>query len=65
MALLRYKLYDKHTKAELIEMAKNETNPKKQMEIAHAITLCIIDDKKANGTFVQADGYSGRNSKRR
>lgn len=63
--LLRYKLYPKFTIEQLTEMIKAETNPKKHSEIAQAITLHLIDKKKANGTFVQADGYSGRQSNRR
>ncbi len=63
--LLRYKLYDKYTLEELTEKIKVETNQKKHSEIAHAITLHLIDKKKANGTFVQSDGYSGRQTNRR
>ena len=50
---------------ELTERIKVEPDAKKQSEIAQAITLHLIDKKKANGTFVQADGYSGRQTNRR
>jgi hypothetical protein len=63
--LLRYKLYDKYNLEQLTEMMKLEPNNKKQSEIAHAITFHLIDKKKANGTFIQADGYSGRQSNKR
>jgi len=63
--LLRYRLYGKYTLEELTEMIKVEPNPKKQSEIAEAITLHLIDKKKANGTFVQSSGYSGRQTNKR
>ena len=64
MALLRYKLYEKYTKTELIEMVKTETDDKKSTEIAHAITYHIENERKANGTYVFCGGYSGRQTKR-
>lgn len=38
---------------------------KKLAEIARAITDNIIAKKKAEGTYVPADGYSGRQTNRR
>jgi len=63
MALGRYKLYEKYTKHQLIEMVKVEKDPKKSTEISHAITFHLIDEKKANGTYIQPDGYSGRQTR--
>lgn len=60
--LLRYKLHEKYTIKELTEMIKKETNQKKSDEIAQAINLHLINQKKQNGTFVNSDGYSGRKS---
>jgi len=63
--LLRYRLYEKYTLEKLTEMVKVEKNAKKMQEIAQAITLHLIDKKKADGTFVQVSGYSGRQSNKR
>lgn len=64
MALLRYKYYNKHTKAELVEMIKVEKDPKKSTEMAHAITYHMDDERRQNGSYEFQGGYSGRNSKR-
>jgi hypothetical protein len=60
----RYKLFEKKTKQELIEMITVEKDPKKHTEIAHTINFHIIEEKKANGNYIQPDGYSGRQTKR-
>lgn len=62
--LLRQKYYEKHTKEELVELIKTETNGKKHTELAHAITMKMEDERKANGTYVFCGGYSGRQTKR-
>lgn len=43
----------------------NKETRKKFADISQAITWYIIDKKKANGTYVEADGYSGRKSNKR
>ena len=62
--LLRQKYYDKYTKDELVELIKIEKESKKSTELAHAITMKIEDERKANGTYVFCGGYSGRQTKR-
>ena len=65
--LLRQVLYDKHTKEELIAMVRDgvyKDDSKKDRELAEAITMKLIDEKKENGTYVYSGGYSGRQTKR-
>ena len=65
--LLRQKLYDKHTKEELIEMVKANiyaNDSKKDRELAEAITMKIEDERRLNGTYEYCGGYSGRQTKR-